>query len=790
MGSKARFLDFFFIFFKICLLMLALPRMRCLPPSLRLIQIRTLRTSPSSIPSYHKSWDPTIHKPARCTKPLRIRSSKVQLAVLAEEHGEQEGQDGQCNSRNALTAQQRLDERKKLMAFNKLQHMQQFFHQNRTQRANLWKAYKLAKHADQQLPSRLSDSMWESLWDMESVRGPDNPRRTLHLEELYRDLISTGRSGTLAQKVEYLECLFLNGSEEEALDEWERDQVQHSTEPEYLGLGAKLYALSDHIDNARALMDKIFEMDCGYDSSIALHVIRAHTSSDREEHHDAAMDIYSKLKARENVKMTAEDYDACLVGFLEAKHATYAKQVFQDMIKDGLLAAALKDNSKTEVLTRLNLLYRLGTDTNTRAGLVLCALEVLPEDYHSHIYGDWMQLAVIEKKPEAVTAILDIMLQSGSTPQTFHFNLLLRAFLRTKHSPKVLKAENIGWKMIDEARKVHYQSLRLTSSTGSPRKHTKPAEPQSLENVKVFPPANQTTVAMIMQHHADKLQWEHVDYLQRKLKGIGITPNSSIMNVLLSNKFRQGAYTEAWTIYKQLTGTALESPSDGVFPSGATFRILWMMLQSAYRDVPMRSNPSLPTPRELLRETLEWWAKCRSRYDATRFQMGLAGSKDLAISPLILHCFSYKKDFTGSIVALHVLRNVFNIFPTARTETIIRKQTVLVDWREVPETEKMSYWAAYKSQTRRVERVYRYLSVRRLTLMNLDPTVSGRLNPAVQLSDEEIGDLRLNLLSEFMRVILKRGAAPIEVELGIEAAKREVGVPDMGTGDLNAFEVE
>jgi acyl carrier protein phosphodiesterase len=57
------------------------------------------------------------------------------------------------------------------------------------------------------------------------------------------------------------------------------------------------------------------------------------------------------------------------------------------------------------------------------------------------------------------------------------------------------------------------------------------------------------------------------------------------------------------------------------------------------------------------------------------------------------------------------------------------------------------------------------------------------------LTDEQIGDVGLNLLSEFVRVVLKRSYPPEVVEAMIDAARCAVGVPDLPTGDMDAFEV-
>tara|TARA_R110002003_G_scaffold176_3_gene14317 strand:- start:1371 stop:3434 length:2064 start_codon:yes stop_codon:yes gene_type:complete len=649
----------------------------------------------------------------------------------------------------------------------------------------LWKAYTNAKFADPELQSRLSDSDWELLWTTQSVRNSRSRNHTLHLEELFRDMQSTGRCGTASQRAEYLECLFLNGREQAALDEWEKgynevraDSTQRQ-EPEYLETGAKLYAHAGNADRAREIMGQLFELYPGWDTSVMLTVFRAYTSSDGKIFHDTAKDIYMQLKERKAEDMALQDYDACLVGFLEARSLPHAKQVFRDMIRNGHLATTGTAEDIEEVLKRLHMLYRLGTDISTMTSIALDAITVLPQAYHGHLFGDWMKSAVVQQAPEAAAQILDMMFHRGSSPETFHFNMLLKALLRTKEDPSVLKAENIGWRMIDEARKVHKPNLKPDSTAEQIRKRIVNPRHQGSDDLANVPAANVTTFALIMQHHAKKLQWEHVDYLARQLKESAVTPNATIMNVLIDNKCRQGAYAAAWLIYQQLT-------DNDVFPNGATFRHLWKTLRLALGDHATRNDPNLPTPRELLKETIEWWTKCRSRYDADRFLLGLAASDHGAITGLIMHCFSYAQDLAGSLVALHVLRQKFDIFPTDKAAEILQRQMAWVDMARESQSERSQHFhsRSNKRNTERIARVYHILLQRRLERMRM----AGDYDPE-SFTDEQIGDLGLNLLSEFVRVVLKRSYPPEVVEAMIDAAKTAVGVEPMSTGDMDAFEV-
>jgi hypothetical protein len=770
------------------LLMQALHRSRCLLHSPRLLQIRSLRTYPRDIPTYIKGWDPTLHKSLLLPKPL-----------LQPEPPSGLGSDG-SEERKALrdahmiaiqvggAGVRQRETCRKLNYLLKLAHFSS--DQDISLRAPLWRAYRMAKYADSKLLSRISDLSWDLLWTMQSIESPNNRSRKKHMRELYHDMRSVDKLPRAMHGVQFLEKLFLSGEEDLAMQLWEEghslslEEIRQEHKPQHLEMGAKLYALAGNTDRAKDIMDELFHLYPDWNPSVMMAVFRAHTSSDSEKHHDTANDIYIMMKKRSSATATLEDYDAWLIGFMEARHLRYAIQVFQDMVRDGYLATSGMTERVGDLLKRLHMLYRLGTDISSMTSIALGAISVLPLAYHGHLFGDWMKSTVVQKAPEAAAQVLDMMFKRGYKPETFHFNMLLQALIRTKEDTNVLKAENIGWRMIDESRVAHKEELELdtTAERINDRQH-RDSQP-SIKATPNLPSANVTTFALMMQHHAKSLQWEHVDYLSRRLKETSIIPNATIMNVLIDNKCRQGAYAEAWSIYTRLT-----SPSDnsdtGVFPNGATFRFLWKTLRLALGDHATRDDPNLPSPRELLKETVEWWNLCRSRYDADRFKQGLAAADHGAITALVMHCFSYTQDVAGSLVALHVLRQKFEIFPTNRVADILTRQMAWVDQSHASQWERSQYFhsRSNKRKMERIGRVYQILLQQRHERLNLSD------EEIAKLTTEQLGDVGLNLLSEFVRVVMKRTHPPEVVEVMIEAATRAVGCRGMRTGDMNAFEV-
>jgi hypothetical protein len=757
---------------------------RPLPP----LHARFLTTFPTPTPTYYKTWDPTKRLLLPPQEPASVQADSTNDSRQRERRELRDTQTLKIS--HPSTIPWSVETSHAIRRLNRQLQTSANGDGRPHFRIGLWRAYVLAKSHIATLPSLMTDWAWDVLWDIQSKNHLRKRLWQSHLQEISRDMASVGRSATIGLRTAYLERLFCEGKEQEALDAWEDDHnnvqgaLRHDHKPEHLELGAKLHALAGHPNRAKAILEQLFDLYPNWNSSARLSVLRAHTELESPTHHDTAKTLYLDLKERLGSNMTLEHYDACFVGFLQARHLRYAKQVFRDMVTDGQLATHFDYEHIEQVLKRLNMLYRLGTDIEKMTSIALQVLSILPQPYHAHVFKDWMRFAVVKNAPDAATQILDMMFRRGYRPNTAHFNFLLEALFRTKEGPRVLKAEDIGWRMIEEARKSSSKKLRLVPApeTISERANLAAETILDSEAARKVPKANATTFALIMEHHANKGQWEYVDYLKRQLRTTDMQPNAGFLNVVMTNHCRRGEYSKAWKTYKSLTNVPEGTP--GVFPDGATIRCLWRTLRIALGDQASRDDPDLPTPRELLAETVSWWKCCCSRRDVERFRVGLAAASHEAIISLIMHCFSYTKDFAGSLVALHVART-FAVFPSDKAASILQNQAAWVDIERETVSVRSQYHRSnsHQKSLEKLSKVYYILLERRLERAGL------KEDDFDTMSDEQLGDLGLNLLSEFIRVVMKRSYSPEAVEAMIDEAKKEAGVPDLSTGDLNAFSV-
>jgi hypothetical protein len=773
----------------------------CLPH----VHRRSLSTLPRPILPYLRVWNPTNHTRFSGSEPpfepniAALEERKIKCKIKRKSRKRLRDTEGVSivrPSREAQTPAQTYH----LKQLNRLLRVADSGEGEKEHLGTqIWIAYCRAKKHVPRLLTRIPDRGWDVLWATQTFPRLQTRTQVANAATLRNDMYAIGRSTTVGQEITYLEKLLLEGRKKEALTQWKMEYAgvahgsRHDYKAEHLEMGAKLYAMVGNADRALEIMEELFDLYPTWDPSVMMHVFRVHTDTDTDQHRKEAWKIYSTMRDMIREHVTREHYDAWLVGFLEAKHTNYAKLVFRDMIKGGFIGAYSSTQDVEETLRRFHLLSRLGTDIENMTSICLRAISSLPPAYHLHVFGCWMKTAVRESAADVAFHILDTAFNRGYRLGTSHFNLFLRVLLRTKEKPRITMAENIGWRMIDERRIARKKKARIPSSIDGISIHAEGEDPYAeivdpvldSEAAKKVPQANVTTFALVMQHHADAGQWEHVDYLVRRLKEDNLPLDSTLLNVLMNIACQKGEFSETWKIYKSLTDVP-----DGlhrVFPDGASIRCLWKTLRLALGTEEARHDPDLPTPRQLLAETVEWWKLCRSRHDANEFHTGLVADSKTALTKLVMHCFSYTQDLAGSLVALHVMRQQLHIFPTEEVPQIVRNQAAWVSMHHESESVRLQYDLnkIKQNNSAKLDQVYHILLKKRLE--RLGHTWEEQQYPSMNTA--EIGDAGLNLLSEFIRVIMKRSYEPQTVEAVIQEAKNEVGVPNMRTGDMDAFEV-
>jgi hypothetical protein len=671
---------------------------------------------------------------------------------------------------------------------------------------NLWLFYLefKARHPDRL--ASLEREVWSFLFYHQCRAPIREDLRMKRLLQLHDDMESAGAKPSLVMRFAVIQSLVQSGGYNLALAIWKKCRVlkvatgMKQKYIEYLQLGVLLHIHLNKTYNAHRLAMDLYDYAPQHSEKVLMAMFTAHIrASSKQARGDLAYDVFVRMKDLPEQKAMKEDYLAWLEAFLTCGCPEYAMDVFKAMVQSRHLADGHDAKKEVESLSILKRICDSTKDSEGYSKTMLSAISVLPKAYHLGIYHHWMQQTAVQNTPEAAAQILELMFRQGLQPDSFHFNFLLRVLRRTGNPEYVAKTENIGWKMIERASDRVINSLAFmrplfsqeTTGNNSEKEGTDVEAGFPLE--MTIPPADSDTFAILLEHHTKAAQWEHVDYLKKKLSTVNFQPTSPLMNTILNVSRWSGDYGE---VFRQFY--AWTQPSDGgtaTIPDGASWRALWatMRLANVYdstgeglSSVNNYTTEGIPTPRELLSGCVKWWEfiKSQPRFDPNRFKIGLAGKDGGAIQKLIIHCFNNANDLPGQLVALHVLRKIFNLIPPSDTYEMLRFQIIkkgLVSAASARSTYVHS--GLWEKNVERVDRVYHILMQRRFQRMNLTGDDFAALNLA------EVADLNLKILSEFVRVVLVRKHPPGVVEAMIDEAKKEIGVPDLNTGDLDAFSV-
>lgn len=657
---------------------------------------------------------------------------------------------------------------------------------------SLWRAYCLAKREYPGILHCLPNKAWDLLWDSQSVLLALNPNSKEHQRQLVEDMQSIGKTTTLAQRLAHLESTFVSGDKEDALRCWEEEHNQDlgrmldGFKPEHLELGVRMYALSRNAERARQIMQELFDTYPEWNARLIITVFRAHTNLQEEGYQEQAWNLYLQLKDRLGTQMRFQDYDACFVGFLECRRIDYAADVFKDIIRS---CPDFALNQISKVLRRVRSMYLLSNCIEEVNKVSLTALSVLPQQYHNRIYRDWVRWVVTKDSPATATQVLELMFERGVKPKSLHFNLLLGALFRSRIPENMEKAEMLAWKMVDArldptAQREYFTSIGRKQSK-FPWKYwisrTGPPTPFFLD--RPIPIATATTFAHLIRRLSIKWQWEDIQYLQKTMSALEIRPNTLLMNSLMMVDLRRSKYESVWTRFQ-----VIMNPPPGmkaVFPNGATWRCLWRTLRLALTDWQNWEFESLPRPRQLMADMIQWLQRIKWHPYVNSYLNSLAGPRG-DILGLVMRSFRYSKDLPGALVALHVMRSGFRVFPTTETTQILLKQMAWIELgheNRAVRSRDRHHTGKYTKNLLRLADVYQILLRQRIKRMKDDGVEYSTM------AKNDRREMDVNLLSELIRVVMVRQYRPEEVEAMINEAKRDMGVPNITTGDIDSFNV-
>lgn len=653
-----------------------------------------------------------------------------------------------------------------------------------TRRKELWRWYCRAKYSVPALPAMLPQRAWHVLWETQSVQSPTNPDRLLHINQILDDMTALGLRLTPNQRNAYVEALVALGKTDAAVQRWEQEyEESQGSDHESLQLGVKLFADIGHLDRAHDVLQEYLKRHPQEDPRSILLLISANIKKGNDH---MAFALYSLLRSKLRSEMTMDDYDAVALLFLDANKKDLALGVFRDMMLQGNHALERGDFSKEKqeelykaLFKRMGALRSYGVDANDLNNVSLTAMSTLPYQWQNKFfYGSWVKKLIGMGQLDGASKVLELMYEREIEPDPKHINGLLGAFMRSGDPALQERGEKLGWSMIE--RRLQFTWRRRQRKRGE---HHSLADSvyKTEEGITVpihvgrpIPRATIETFNVLALHYLVKKKWAYIRHLHRMLRPAEMDMNSHFLNHVLYMELYEMGHKSAW---RHFIKYARRTP-----PDVETYNCLWSGEVRHLDCLKNEDRSGFPLPRQLFSIMATWL----SSMDARRKKAALEDIT-LELYVKIVQCFCAEKDFAGCLVAMHGLANSFKQYPDHAIASVI--------------TTSVSNLPEYQVPTVRARRGRQQIPVSKVNLQNTGKALSAlvrRRNTSAlehgidndKLDTEARAVENLNLLSEFIRVVLVRTTGNVEtVEPMIEQAAREMGFPKMNTGDVDASNV-
>lgn len=634
----------------------------------------------------------------------------------------------------------------------------------------LWRCYMRCKDHLPPFAHFLSDEAWDILWASQARSATGGQDHAIHLNLLAKDISQSGKELDLRQSVVLINSLLREGHQKEALDVWQRQQdliAKVGEVPlEYEILGVQLFSSQGDPQKAQDMAIKLFTEGNEEISSTILPVMKAWMESSDDNSAKSAWALYLHLKTHLGSRIRVEDYDRIIMTFLHAGQKDMALAVF----KDFMLTSEESKYDSTELYKRsLGLVDKLQMRSIDRCELTkvsLTALTVLPRKFQNkYFYGSWMKRLIGMGHPDAAAMVVELMYERGVKPDSKHLNGIMGAWLRFGTVKDREKAEQMGWAMIQERLDLISKRQGSKIITGKVIQDTSDVRvPLHLQ--RRVSPATIETFSLLLLYYGRQGRLRNVQLLCDYLKLTQIHPNAYFMNHLLYIELRRGEHGKSWELYKSMSRT--------VTPDLETFACLWDCEKAHLDRLSVYKSDRFPGPRRIFHNTVSWFVTLKSKA-----QQDAKDEFSRELYNQIIRCMCLAKDLEGTVVALHALRDYFDLYPdhdTARL-VILEVASLGVQAPRAPRRRRsrLTDNTQAKANIARITQVFQLISEERSAVLQ------GRgLKLDVAASSEE----QIYLLAEFLRVVLRRTAS---MELGVENLL-EKAAWEMGVGGIRFLE--
>ncbi|KAL4888703.1 hypothetical protein BDV59DRAFT_196310 [Aspergillus ambiguus] len=639
----------------------------------------------------------------------------------------------------------------------------------------LWKWYRRCKQVVPEFLSSIPDEATGLLWNSQA-RGVASTSRIPHIQIIAEDAMSVGRTLPTPHLLSYIGSLYHSGKTKEALDQWESHQTGLSQKKDdleaYWRLGVRLFAAENDPQRAQDIALAFLANDRSRQPRILIPVITAWARQPGKEAEVKAWALYLQLKTFLQHNMTMEDYDNISISLLKSGRPSLAIAVFKDMMVTGQDPA----NDSTSLYQNA-----AGLAGNLQASSIserdvnrisLATLTVLPRRFQNRFfYASWMKKLIGMGEVDSAAMVIELMYERGVKPDPKHLNGLIAAWLRDGSPSARVKAEQLGWAMVQQ--RIDTVWARSHSQEKPPQLQINQDAEEGVRLPKfmqrAIPAGNIETFSILLLHYTRRTDDGMIRYLVKCLGDARIQPNSYFMNHLLYSELRKQDIASLWNKFQTM--------STSIQPDLETYACLWDCGKLQYDRGRTAFIAEFPSARELFADMMRWYAQLPSR--------GKALAQDEFSKELydqIIRCFCLSKDLPGTLVALCSLKATFNFHPDEVTARLIVLQIARMAGvpADTPKRRlrRLSTTPKSKENIAHVNKLVEILSERKVAALQARGLSLETLEP------HEREQYQVEIMTDLLRIIMGRtatDAAPVEDQIAATASAMGVSGIDLGS---------
>ncbi|KFY24398.1 hypothetical protein V493_05257 [Pseudogymnoascus sp. VKM F-4281 (FW-2241)] len=530
-------------------------------------------------------------------------------------------------------------------------------------RKELWRWYSLSRKTLCAAWGEVPMSTWELLWKELSVEALDNPDRMAHVIQLANDMEAANRPLKPEQILLYIEALFVEGNQKDALARWEATRpsltLVESTAIQYWSLGVVMLAKSKQPARAQEAADVLLnDLKAVKESRVLIPLIRTWSEYPDNSAIQIAWALYVRLKFWMGSSMEMQDYDAVAGIFLTTNRTDLALAVFKDMMLTGDPVAKSYDSLALYPRfvgmkgTRPLESFQLGPEETS--WIRSNPITVLPPKFRNKFFfGSWIKKLVGDNEVDWASQVVELMSHRDIKPDATYLNGIIGAWFRSGSAENQTKGTALAWKMIAARLEfVRHRANRYTSNLEGPVRarfdQTSKDDFIRPSSIAVSAQASQETFSVLIQHYQQLGQKDRVQELLGAIKAAEIKPNTAFLNNLLELGTAMHHRPWVWSLYVRFV------EQEKVVPSQYTFALLWKSMKDHVDPLINRAKAGYPSPRFLFSEmnkSSTWKNEklAREMYDQ------------------IILCFGLADDQIGTAVALRAMQKLYGMYPNEAT---------------------------------------------------------------------------------------------------------------------------